>query len=111
MYLWLCSGFASNPQNKFKASKWSDFPIPSKTYVNKCGDIIRKGNNWTSEYQNAFKVISDWRNLHSQPLNEVRALIKIRLNRLGFKKLIIGQRFKTCPSIIKNCIDYGGIDC
>lgn len=22
----------------------SDFPIPSKTYVNKYGDIIRKGN-------------------------------------------------------------------
>ena len=70
----------------------SDFPIPSKTYVNKCGDIIRKGNIETFEYQNAFKVISDWRNLHSQPLNKVRALIKIRLNRLGFKKLIIGQR-------------------
>lgn len=88
----------------------SDFPIPSKTYVNKCGDIIRKGNIETFEYQNAFKVISDWRNLHSQPLNEVRALIKIRLNRLGFKKLIIGQRLKRMPSIIEKLNRLGGIE-
>ena len=88
----------------------SDFPIPSKTYVNKCGDIIRKGNIETFEYQNAFKVISDWRNLHSQPLNKVRALIKIRLNRLGFKKLIIGQRLKRMPSIIEKLNRFGGIE-
>ena len=40
------------------------------------------------------------RTAHAKPLDEVRVLIRRRLNRKGYKKTVIGQRLKRMPSII-----------
>lgn len=46
-----------------------------------------------------MKIVSDWRVLHLGPLNEVRAIVKRRLENLGVKYLL-AQRLKRMPSII-----------
>lgn len=79
----------------------SDYVRPSKTFLNKCGDIIRSVINTSQEYSDAIQTVSGWRLIHAKPLDEVRVLIKKRLNRHGYKKIVVvGQRLKRMPSII-----------
>ena len=71
----------------------------SKSYINKCGDVISNCNKDCFEFIQALNGVSDWRSLHLGPLNEVRAIVKRRLQNLGVK-YILAQRLKRMSSII-----------
>lgn len=71
----------------------------SKSYINKCGDVISNCNKECFEFIQAVKIVSDWRALHLEPLNEVLAIVKRRLQNLGVKYLL-AQRLKRMHSII-----------
>lgn len=51
----------------------------SKSCLNKCGDVISNCNRDCFEFIQAVKIVSDWRALHLGPLNEVRSIVKRRL--------------------------------
>lgn len=87
-----------------------DYVFQSKSYINKCGDIIRKSRKDSDEYIKALSEISQWRNAHTLPLEEIKKLVIRRITKLGYKNPIIGQRLKRMPSIIDKLIRLKKLD-
>lgn len=81
----------------------------SKSCINKCGDVISNCNKDSFEFIQAVKIVSDWRALHLGPLNEVRAIVKRRLQNLGVKYLL-AQRLKRMPSIINKLKRFDSLE-
>ncbi|MDR2870351.1 MAG: RelA/SpoT domain-containing protein [Deferribacteraceae bacterium] len=74
--------------------------IPSKSAVRKAGDILKSSNPEPAAYDAAAGVLSQWRSLHSYPINTFQAYLRNRIKRDGYRSAIIAQRLKRMPSII-----------
>ena len=75
--------------------------VPSREKVKKAGKILIKADATTEEFNKAMDVMSQWRALHSYPINTFQAMLRGKVKRLGFKSPIIAQRLKRTPSIIR----------
>ena len=73
--------------------------IPSKKQVQKAGKSLAK-NAQGQEFIDSMAILSQWRSLHTYPINTFQALLRKRVNKLAFKSPIIAQRLKRTPSII-----------
>ena len=77
---------------------------PSNGSIDKAGKIISQ--DWidyqSDEYQNAYNIISEWRWLHTYPLNTFQANLRRKMGSLWLNKkdYIISQRLKRIVSII-----------
>ncbi|WP_406018444.1 RelA/SpoT domain-containing protein [Succinivibrio sp.] len=80
--------------------------IPSNKSIQKAGEIIRKTDENSLEYHDAYVRLSEWRNLHAIPLKSIQISVKKRLNNASFKNYLIGQRLKRMPSIIGKIIRF-----
>ncbi len=75
--------------------------VPSKKKVQKAGKKLAKDDTSIEEFNNAMAILSQWRSLHSYPINTFQATLRGKVKRLGFKAPIIAQRLKRTPSIIR----------
>ena len=73
--------------------------VPSKTSVRKAGHILAT-NTGNVDADDAFSLLSQWRSLHSYPINTFQATLRQKINTLGLKNAIVAQRLKRTPSII-----------
>lgn len=76
--------------------------IPSKTSIRKAGDLLRSmdANTPLDDVADAITIFSNWRSLHSYPINAFRAYLHGKIKRDGYRSAIVAQRLKRMPSII-----------
>lgn len=74
--------------------------VPSKKTVKKAGKTLTKDVT-QAEYTEAMGVLSQWRSLHSYPINTFNSTLRKKVKRLGFKSPLIAQRLKRTPSIVR----------
>lgn len=75
--------------------------IPSKKSVQRAGDVLKNTQASEKDYNDAMLVLSQWRSLHSYPINTFQATLRAKLKRGGYKGAIVAQRLKRTPSIIR----------
>ena len=75
--------------------------VPSKKSVQKAGDILKNPQVGEDEYSQAMQTLSQWRSLHSYPINTFQAALRGKLKRGGYAGAIVAQRLKRTPSIIR----------
>lgn len=75
--------------------------VPSREKVKKAGKVLIKADATADEFNQAMAIMSQWRALHSYPINTFQAMLRGKVKRLGFKSPIIAQRLKRTPSIIR----------
>ncbi|STZ13961.1 GTP pyrophosphokinase ywaC [Moraxella caviae] len=81
--------------------------LPSKKQVQKAGKALAK-NTTGQEYTDAMAVLSQWRSLHTYPINTFQALLRKKAK--DFKNPIIAQRLKRTPSIITKLQRFPNMD-
>lgn len=74
-------------------------PKYSKKQVNRAGDILRRDDSDPVEKQWAEDVLTNWRSLHSYPINTFQATLRDKLKSIDYGALV-AQRLKRAPSII-----------
>lgn len=74
--------------------------FPSKKQVKRAGETLANRHSSTNEYEQAMKVLSIWRSLHTIPLNTFQTTLRRKVSSLKFYSPIIAQRLKRTPSII-----------
>ena len=75
--------------------------VPSREKVKKAGKILIKADVTYEDFEQAMAIMSQWRALHSHPINTFQAMLRSKVKRLGFKSPIIAQRLKRTPSIVR----------
>ncbi|WP_227677390.1 hypothetical protein [Psychrobacter ciconiae] len=75
--------------------------VPSRERVKKAGKTLIKADATHEEFVEAMYIMSQWRSLHSYPINTFQAMLRGKVKRLGFKSPIIAQRLKRAPSIVR----------
>lgn len=75
--------------------------VPSREKVKRAGKTLIKADTTPDEYNQAMAVLSQWRALHSYPINTFQAMLRGKVKRLGFKSPIVAQRLKRAPSIVR----------
>lgn len=84
--------------------------VPSKKQVQKAGKVLAKGNANNDEFLQAMGLLSQWRSLHTYPINTFQAMLRNKVKSLKFKSPIIAQRLKRTPSIIKKLRRFPNMD-
>lgn len=74
-------------------------PKYSKKQVNRAGNILKQDNPDPGEKQWAEDVLTNWRSLHSYPINTFQATLRDKLKIIDYSALV-AQRLKRAPSII-----------
>lgn len=74
--------------------------ILSKKAVKKAGEILRSQTATEAELDFATKIYSQWRALHSYPLNIFQMLLRRKVKQGKFASPLIAQRLKRMPSIV-----------
>ena len=77
------------------------YDVPSREKVKKAGKVLINIDATADEFEQAMAVMSQWRSLHSYPINTFQAMLRGKVKRLGFKSPIIAQRLKRAPSIVR----------
>ena len=80
--------------------------VPTKSSVRKAGDKLKDP---TLDHAEPLEILSQWRALHSYPINTFQATLRRKVETLGFKKAIIAQRLKRLPSIISKLQRINGM--
>ena len=75
--------------------------IPSKKSIQKAGDVLKNPASTACEYDQAMLILSQWRSLHSYPINTFQATLRGKLKRGEYSGAIVAQRLKRTPSIIR----------
>lgn len=75
--------------------------VPSKKSVQRAGDMLKNPQAGEAEYSQAMQILSQWRSLHSYPINTFQAALRAKLKRGGYAGAIVAQRLKRTPSIIR----------
>jgi putative GTP pyrophosphokinase len=83
-------------------------PKYSKKKVAKAGEILRKGSLITKDMIWANEVLSNWRAVHSFPINTFQATLRNKLKK-DFKWSLVAQRLKRKDSIIRKLKRYPGM--
>ncbi|NJN31491.1 MAG: hypothetical protein HC824_14500 [Synechococcales cyanobacterium RM1_1_8] len=74
-------------------------PKYSKKQVNRAGNILKQDNPDPGEKESAEDVLTNWRSLHSYPINTFQATLRDKLKSIDHNALV-AQRLKRAPSII-----------
>ena len=77
------------------------FVVPSKNAVRKAGNVLRAENPSLDEYREAVELLSQWRALHSYPINTFQAYLRGKIKRDKYPSAFVAQRLKRMPTIIK----------
>ena len=80
------------------------YSVPSRKSVRKAGDIFRKEGATSDELDFAINTLSQWRGLHSYPLNVFQTSLRKMAD--GLDAPIIAQRLKRMPSITEKLIRF-----
>ncbi|MBD5641407.1 MAG: RelA/SpoT domain-containing protein [Desulfovibrio sp.] len=72
---------------------------PSRTSVDKAGRILRRVNAQSEDFDFALDILSQWRSLHSYPVNAMKVLIR-RHTAKAYPEAIVAQRLKRFASIV-----------
>ena len=83
-------------------------PLYSKKQVARAGDILRDGTSSISERNFANKILSNWRAVHSYPINTFQATLRAKLKNIDSTALV-AQRLKRAPSIIAKLKRFEGM--
>lgn len=75
--------------------------VPSRNAVHRAGSSLRKTDVTIEEFRKALDTLSQWRFLHSYPINTFQAYLRNKVKQAGYESPIIAQRLKRLPSIIK----------
>lgn len=75
--------------------------VPSKKSVQKAGDTLKNQHTSQQDYHAAMLVLSQWRSLHTHPINTFQAALRSKLKRENYSGAIVAQRLKRTPSIIR----------
>lgn len=86
-----------------------DVPSPSREKVKKAGKVLINVDANADEFEQAMAVMSQWRSLHSYPINIFQAMLRGKVKRLGFKSPIIAQRLKRAPSIVRKLTRFSSM--
>lgn len=84
--------------------------VPSRKQVQKAGKLLAKADSTTADFERGMTILSQWRSLHSYPINTFQATLRSKVKRLGFKSPIIAQRLKRTPSIIRKLQRFPNMD-
>ncbi len=82
-----------------------EFFIPSKNQIEKAGNILRKKDSKTGEYNDALNILSNWRNCHLYPINTFQATLRKKLATGFGESPIVAQRQKRAKTIIEKLKD------
>ncbi len=74
-------------------------PQYSKNKIDKAGNILRMTKPAPNDLEWAYKVLENWRGIHSYPVNTFQATLRKKLKVLDPQSLV-AQRLKRAPSII-----------
>ena len=70
--------------------------------VNKAGKVLKEPEGFSKEEKDhANKILSNWRAIHSYPINTFQATLRDKLKNLRIKNGLVAQRLKRAPSIIE----------
>ena len=72
--------------------------VPSRERVKKAGKTLIKADATHEEFVEAMAIMSQWRSLHSYPINTFQAMLRGKVKRLGLKSPIIAQRLKRAAA-------------
>lgn len=75
--------------------------VPSRSAVHRTGSVLRKPDATVEEFREALNTLSQWRFLHSYPINTFQAYLRGKVKQAGYESPIIAQRLKRLPSIIR----------
>ncbi len=73
--------------------------IPSRKSIRRAGDILRNPNRTAEEFSVAMSTLSQWRQLHSYPINTFQAYFR-KITKQHYPEALVAQRLKRTPSII-----------
>ena len=74
-------------------------PVHSRKKVKKAGDILRNVTASAQDRDDAMDVLSNWRAIHSYPINTFQATLREKLYHID-REGLVAQRLKRTPSII-----------
>lgn len=77
----------------------AELVVPSRTSVDKAGRILRDPDASSEDYRSAVDTLSQWRRLHTFPINTFVSQIR-RLTERAFPNAIVAQRLKRFASIV-----------
>jgi putative GTP pyrophosphokinase len=83
-------------------------PLYSRNQVAKAGDLLRSDNLSAGDKIWASEVLSNWRAIHSYPINTFKATLRDKLKALD-NKALVAQRLKRAPSIISKLRRFSGM--
>ncbi|WP_274584066.1 RelA/SpoT domain-containing protein [Neisseria leonii] len=83
--------------------------IPPKKRIKKAGEVLRQADRNSQEFEQAMEVLSQWRAMHSYPINTFQATVRSTVKRLRLKEAVVAQRLKRTPSIIRKLQRFGGM--
>lgn len=72
----------------------------SRNKVDKAGKSLIRATPESTEYQEAMEVLSNWRAVHSYPINTFQSTLRDKLKSLKNENPLVAQRLKRTPSII-----------
>lgn len=72
----------------------------SKNEVNRSGNILKKQDRDTKEFEWAMDVLNNWRACHGYPMNTFNSTLRDKLKNMAINNAIVAQRLKRTPSII-----------
>lgn len=79
--------------------------VPSRTSVDKAGRILRDIESPIEDFNFALNTLSQWRGLHSYPINALKILIR-RITKKAYPGAIVAQRLKRFFSIVEKLDRY-----
>ncbi|MEQ8258839.1 MAG: RelA/SpoT domain-containing protein [Alcanivorax sp.] len=83
-------------------------PLFSKKQVARAGDILRDTAATQEDRSWAMDVLSNWRGIHSYPINTFQATLRDKLRNIDTDALV-AQRLKRAPSIISKLQRFPGM--
>ncbi len=89
--------------NKIDIIAGMAYPRPefTKSEVKRAGTILIDPKPSKDKLNWAYNVLNNWRVCHEYPLNTFNATLRNRIKSLGFQNIIVAQRLKRTPTIIK----------
>lgn len=72
----------------------------SKKEIKRAGETLAKINSTQEEKLIALEKLNNWRSIHALPMNRINGFLRFKASKIE-KKVIVSQRLKRAPSIIK----------
>ena len=80
-------------------------PKHSRKKVQRAGDVLKNPSASDQEKSDAMDILSNWRAVHSYPINTFQATLRDKLFNID-RDALVAQRLKRTPSIISKLQRY-----